>query len=87
MALSISQRTRDFATQKTGSWRTDRPIIDPGKCVGCPICYDYCPEGVISKVSKNEVPVIDYDFCKGCGICAQECKVSAITMVPETEAN
>jgi 2-oxoacid:acceptor oxidoreductase delta subunit (pyruvate/2-ketoisovalerate family) len=85
MDLPISLRTKEFATQKTGSWRTERPVIDPEKCVGCPICFEYCPEGIISKVSKNEVPDIDYDFCKGCGICAQECKVGAIEMVLELE--
>ena len=57
-------------------WRSIRPVIDTGRCVGCEQCYLYCPDGVIS--IQNGRPVIDYDFCKGCGICAKICKIGAI---------
>lgn len=63
---------------KTGSWRTFKPINDKDKCISCGICYYFCPEGCIS----TDI-VIDYDYCKGCGICAEECPVKAINMERE----
>ena len=62
-------------------WRSIRPVIDTGRCVGCEQCYLYCPDGVIS--IQNGKAVIDYDFCKGCGICAKICKPGAIGMEAE----
>ena len=63
---------------KTGSWRTFKPITDQEKCIGCGLCYLYCPDGCIS---TDYLP--DMDYCKGCGICAEECPVKAITMERE----
>ncbi|MDR0912972.1 MAG: 4Fe-4S binding protein [Methanobrevibacter sp.] len=63
---------------KTGSWRTFKPILDKEKCNDCDNCIMFCPEGVVNKEHD-----IDYDYCKGCGICAEECPVKAIEMVRE----
>jgi pyruvate ferredoxin oxidoreductase delta subunit len=63
---------------KTGSWRTFKPVLDMDKCIECDNCVLFCPEGSIN--SEYE---IDYDYCKGCGICAEECPVKAIEMVRE----
>ena len=68
---------------KTGSWRTNRPILDQEKCINCNTCWKVCPEPCISL--GELYPKIDYDYCKGCGICANECPVDAIVMVPESE--
>ena len=75
---------------KTGTWRTERPIVNLEKCIGCYLCWLYCPEHVIEMVpgkgvKAREVPEIDYDYCKGCGICANVCPVKAIEMVSEEE--
>jgi pyruvate ferredoxin oxidoreductase delta subunit len=79
---------------KTGTWRTERPVVRFEKCVGCYLCWLYCPEHVIEMVPREkagvksraaEVPIIDYDYCKGCGICANVCPVKAIDMVSEEE--
>ena len=51
------------------------------KCVGCELCYLYCPDGVIS--INDGKAAIDYDFCKGCGICAKICRIKAIEMEAE----
>ena len=64
---------------KTGGWRTFKPIIDQDACKRCKICSQFCPDGIIYWEKGKEV-VIDYDFCKGCGICANECPHEAITM-------
>ena len=65
-----------YLVSVNSGWRSIRPVIDTGRCVGCEQCYLYCPDGVISV--QNGKAVIDYDFCKGCGICAKICRLGAI---------
>ncbi|MBN2251611.1 MAG: 4Fe-4S binding protein [Candidatus Altiarchaeota archaeon] len=67
---------------KTGSWRSMRPVTDFSKCMGCGICWTFCPEGCIVKRADGKFEV-NLDYCKGCGICANECPVKAIVMVME----
>ena len=64
---------------KTGGWRSFKPVIDKGKCIKCKVCWQYCPDNAI-KILKDGSVEIDYDYCKGCGICSNECKVKAIVM-------
>ncbi len=70
-----------FVENKTGSWRTFKPILDHEKCIMCLFCWFYCPEGCIERT--NNTLNINYDYCKGCGICASECPKNAIEMVRE----
>ena len=67
---------------KTGAWRSKRPVVDFEKCTGCGICWSLCPEGCIKKRADGKFEA-DLEYCKGCGICANECPVKAITMVME----
>jgi pyruvate ferredoxin oxidoreductase delta subunit len=73
---------------KTGAWRTARPITDDYLCIGCALCAKICPEGCIKMVAikksppKNR-PLTDYNYCKGCALCARECPVKAIKMVAD----
>lgn len=69
---------------KTGAWRSQRPVWNSEKCINCYTCWIYCPDASILIV-EGKVAGINYDYCKGCGICASVCpkKVQAITM--ETE--
>ena len=69
---------------KTGSWRTYRPVCDLETCTACTTCVSFCPEGVI-KVNKEDKYQVDLDYCKGCGLCAEVCPVSAITMEREEQ--
>ncbi len=69
----------------TGEWRTEKPVINPLKCIAaiknktlCQLCYIFCPEAVIK---KGAPPEINLTYCKGCGICSEECPNSAILMV------
>lgn len=67
---------------KTGTWRTLRPVVDYDKCTKkCWFCFDFCPDSSIEKTDGG--PDIKFEFCKGCGICAYECPKKAITMVSE----
>lgn len=65
----------------TASWRTERPVMDAGKCRKCGLCLTYCP--VNSIIGTGDGYRITYDYCKGCGICAKECPHQAIEMVLE----
>lgn len=70
-----------YLVTKNSGWRNVRPVINPGKCVGCLQCYLYCPDGVAFE--KDGKVDIDYDFCKGCGICKKICRPGAIEMEAE----
>jgi len=79
---------------KTGAWRTMRPVFKHVACIGCRACELVCPEGcvfenpgkkhMVEKI-KREIADRDFDpdYCKGCGMCAAECPVADIDMVPE----
>lgn len=67
---------------ETGGWRTFVPEIDVEKCIGCMLCYFYCPDAAIIIEGEKAVG-IDLAHCKGCGICAHECPTKAITMLLE----
>lgn len=67
---------------RNAGWRTKRPVVDEGRCVGCWSCYMLCPDGTLQKTPDKTIAV-DYDFCKGCGICAKACPKGAIAMVDE----
>ena len=69
---------------ETGTWRTERPVINHEQCIKCGICWIFCPEMSMNKASDGQYQV-NLTYCKGCGICAAECPVSCITMVNEEE--
>jgi 2-oxoacid:acceptor oxidoreductase delta subunit (pyruvate/2-ketoisovalerate family) len=72
---------------KTGEWRTFRPIVDKSRCINCATCESYCPEGCILQKQgqslKGKYYEADLDYCKGCGICAEVCPVKCIKMEKE----
>ncbi|MEM2121273.1 MAG: 4Fe-4S binding protein [Candidatus Woesearchaeota archaeon] len=74
---------------ETGSWRTFRPVINSEKCIGCMLCYLYCPESTILLENDEKfvfkVRGFDLEHCKGCGICASVCPVKAIEMKLESD--
>jgi pyruvate ferredoxin oxidoreductase delta subunit len=63
---------------KTGTWRSARPVVDREKCTGCKTCEMYCPDAAIAVKDPDRKAVVDYDFCKGCLICKQVCPFKAI---------
>jgi pyruvate ferredoxin oxidoreductase gamma subunit len=70
-----------FIENKVYGWATFRPVRDRDKCTMCLLCWFYCPEGTIVRVSDRGDLMTNYDYCKGCGVCANECPVDAIKMV------
>lgn len=71
-------------SNKTGSWRSLRPVVDKKECIKCGRCWSLCPEGCIKK-SKDGYFIADLDYCKGCGICMKECPKKCIKMVEEVK--
>jgi len=69
---------------KTGDWRSERPIWDEETCIQCLQCWQNCPDAAF-ETEEGEIAGINYDYCKGCGICENICPVDAISMVPEEE--
>jgi len=67
----------------TGSWRTERPVVDVDNCNYCGICALFCPTQCMINRDDHFVP--NLGFCKGCGICARECPKKAIRMISEGE--
>lgn len=67
---------------KTGGWRSMRPVFDKSKCIQCMKCWQFCPDAAIPQKNGKRLET-DFDYCKGCGICAQVCPVKCIKMVPE----
>ena len=52
--------------------------IDQEKCIGCKICLDVCPQGVID---MNEKAYLKHrDDCIECGACKMNCPAAAITV-------
>ena len=72
--------TGSTESNKTGSWRSKKPVVDKAGCIKCKTCEKFCPEPCIKVTDAAD---IDYDYCKGCGICANVCPAKCITMVNE----
>jgi pyruvate ferredoxin oxidoreductase delta subunit len=81
---NIVREAGSASARRTGDWRTERPILDKGKCTKCALCWLDCPDAAIKPTEEGWYEA-DLDYCKGCGICAEICPVGAITMIEEEE--
>ncbi len=84
MPLSIGCTSRPGRSRenRTGSWRTFRPLFRHTKCTKCGICSLICPEGCIREEEGGYFEP-DYEYCKGCGLCAVECPAEDVEMQQE----
>lgn len=56
-------------------------VLAAEKCIGCGICTDVCPHGVIVMIEEGRnARIAQADSCMECGACALNCPVSAITV-------
>ena len=67
----------------TGSWRSERPVVDRNNCNYCGLCALFCPTQCMMNMKDHFLPNLEY--CKGCGTCARECPKKVIRMVSEGE--
>lgn len=67
---------------KTGDWRSFRPVWDESKCIHCMICVANCPDMAIH-VKDGKRAETDFDYCKGCGICVTVCPVKCLSLEEE----
>jgi len=67
----IVPEVKDSITVEQASY-----VVDVANCIGCSICVQKCPVGVISM--KDSKAVIDTEKCINCGICVGACPVNAI---------
>lgn len=82
--IKLTVQANSSLNNKTGFWRTQKPVTDNNICIGCSICAKVCPDACIDMVLRSDnsklKPVTNYDYCKGCALCAEECPVKAIKM-------
>ena len=69
---------------ETGTWRSEKPVVNADECIHCGVCWLFCPDAAIHQMADGHFEA-DLTYCKGCGICARECPVGCITMVAEEE--
>lgn len=58
------------------------PVINESDCIGCGICVDACPQGVL-EVEGGVATVVNEDSCIACGECVEDCPMGAIPEVVE----
>ncbi|MEI6529552.1 MAG: 4Fe-4S dicluster-binding protein [Candidatus Falkowbacteria bacterium] len=85
--INLITKANTTLNNKTGPWRTQKPVTDYNTCISCSTCAKICPEACIEmeqiKNYPKLKPVTDYDYCKGCALCVHECPVKAIKMVDD----
>ena len=61
------------------------PTVDADKCVGCEVCYHYCPHGVYRM--ENSVAVVAHpsECVILCSHCMPRCTAQAISFPPQKE--
>jgi NAD-dependent dihydropyrimidine dehydrogenase PreA subunit len=55
--------------------------FDVDTCVGCGMCVEVCPHGVLA-IKERKAGIVDRDGCMECGACAKNCPTGALTVTP-----
>lgn len=87
LAVGIAITEPGSARQnRTGDWRSSRPVWNHQECIRCGVCVIFCPEGCVHfDQEKPGYPSADLEYCKGCSICAHECPTACVSMAEEEE--
>ena len=70
-----------YVAANTGSWRLEKPVVNPEVCVRCGICVSHCPvdgQAISFANGKDKPPVYDYKKCIRCYCCQEMCPQHAI---------
>ncbi|RJX35067.1 MAG: 4Fe-4S dicluster domain-containing protein [Desulfarculus sp.] len=51
----------------------------PERCLGCGLCLEVCPHGVLALIDKR-VQVVRRDACMECGACMTNCPSGALSV-------
>ena len=55
--------------------------LNEKECVGCGICTQVCPHGVLA-LNHRKARIVDRDGCMECGACANNCPTGALGVTP-----
>lgn len=55
-------------------------IIDEKRCVGCGLCVDFCPEGMVAMDPESE-KAVKCDLCGGDPLCVAACPTHALEFI------
>ncbi len=56
-------------------------VLDEDKCVGCGMCIQVCPQGVLA-MDGGKARIVDRDGCMECGACTVNCPTEALGVTP-----
>ena len=56
--------------------------LNESACVGCGICTQVCPQGVLAMGDNGKVRIVDRDGCMECGACSTNCPTAALAVTP-----
>ncbi len=55
--------------------------LDDAKCVGCRMCTQVCPHGVLA-LHGRKAGIVDRNGCMECGACVLNCATGALRVTP-----
>lgn len=55
--------------------------LDGEKCVGCGMCTQVCPHGVL-EMQDRKAQIVDLNGCMECGACSTNCPTEALSVTP-----
>ncbi|MFQ6678056.1 MAG: NAD(P)-binding domain-containing protein [Fidelibacterota bacterium] len=76
--VQTKKRLEETRAKRQDKALLQHPIINRSLCIGCGICVDSCPEGVVLGLIEGKATIIHGSHCVGHAKCAENCPVGAI---------